>query len=79
MEMVMSTIFYTPAPAQGNVSHSQVTGPVAFLKRWWVAYITWRMEAAAIARLGAMSNRELKDIDLVRSNIVAAVRGKTSD
>jgi hypothetical protein len=31
----------------------------ATLKRWWLAYITWRIEQAAIAQLCVMSDREL--------------------
>lgn len=45
------------------------------LKRWCVAYITWRMENIAIAQLRAMSDRELEDIGLTRSDIVRAVTG----
>jgi uncharacterized protein YjiS (DUF1127 family) len=32
------------------------------MKRWWLAYMTWRIERLAIARLSAMSDRQLKDI-----------------
>jgi hypothetical protein len=42
----MSTTFSMPAPGQGMLEQSSVTGPLAVAKRWWVAYITWRIEAA---------------------------------
>lgn len=43
--------------------------------RWWVAYTTWRIEQWAIGRLTAMSDRELKDIGIVRSQVELAVKG----
>ena len=45
------------------------------LKRWCVAYITWRMENIASAQLRAMSDRELEDIGITRSDIARAVTG----
>ena len=45
----MSTTFSMPAPGQGMLEQSSVTGLLAVAKRWWVAWITWRIEAAAIA------------------------------
>jgi uncharacterized protein YjiS (DUF1127 family) len=39
-----------------------------------MAYLTWRLERAAIAQLWAMSDRELKDIGLSRSKIASAVK-----
>jgi uncharacterized protein YjiS (DUF1127 family) len=50
---------------------------LAAAKRAWVAYTTWRIERAAIDQLSAMSDRQLKDIGLTRSEIVAAARGIT--
>jgi uncharacterized protein YjiS (DUF1127 family) len=47
----------------------------AAVKRWWGSYIAWRVEQAAIAQLRSMSDRELHDIGLARSQIEAAVRG----
>jgi uncharacterized protein YjiS (DUF1127 family) len=37
--------------------------------------MTWRIERAAVDQLAAMSDRQLKDIGLTRSEIVAAARG----
>lgn len=76
MEMVMSTIFCAPHAARGTVARPRVDGAAAILKGWWAAYVNRRMQAAAIARLGSMSDRELKDIGLVRSNIIAAVKSE---
>jgi uncharacterized protein YjiS (DUF1127 family) len=43
------------------------------MKRWWLAYMTWRIERLAISRLSAMSDRQLKDIGIQRSQIESAV------
>jgi uncharacterized protein YjiS (DUF1127 family) len=40
------------------------------------ASIAWRVQQAAIAYLSAMSDRELRDIGLVRSEIELAVNGE---
>jgi uncharacterized protein YjiS (DUF1127 family) len=78
MEMIMSTILSAPAAAQGIAGQSWTSGLTATLKRWWVAYITWRIEQAAIARLWSMSERELKDIGLTRSDLPRVVRGEAA-
>lgn len=73
----MSTISSAPAVAQATAPrHSWTSGPAATLKRWWLAYITWRIERAAIARLWSLSDLELKDMGVTRSNIPGAVRGE---
>jgi len=46
------------------------------MKRWWADYMTWRIEQAAIAHLWSMSDRELKDMGLTRSEVTNAVRGE---
>jgi uncharacterized protein YjiS (DUF1127 family) len=84
METIMSTISSAGAAAQGTAGHTalhtalhfRASGLAATLKRWWVAYITWRIEQAAIALLWSMSDRELKDIGLTRSEITSAVSGE---
>ena len=48
----------------------------ATLIRWCVAYLTWRIERAAITQLGSMSDRQLRDIGISRSEIMGAVRGE---
>ncbi len=45
------------------------------LKRCWLAYMDWRLQQLALSRLRCMSDRELKDIGLIRSQIKLAVRG----
>jgi uncharacterized protein YjiS (DUF1127 family) len=76
MEMIMSTISSASAAAQGRAGHVWASGLAATLKRWWVAYITWRIQRAASARLCSMSDLALKDIGLTRSEITRAVRGQ---
>jgi uncharacterized protein YjiS (DUF1127 family) len=78
MEIIMSTIFSMRASAQGTAGQSRVSGLLAIAKRWWVAYITWRIKRAAIAQLCSMSDRELKDIGLARSDITCAMRGEAA-
>jgi uncharacterized protein YjiS (DUF1127 family) len=46
------------------------------LKRGWLAYMNWRLQQMSINRLRHMSDRELSDIGLCRSQIEFAVRGQ---
>jgi uncharacterized protein YjiS (DUF1127 family) len=46
------------------------------MKTWWTAYLARRNEREAILQLRAMSDRELRDIGLTRSQIDGAVRGQ---
>ena len=48
------------------------------VQRWWQAYLSWRLEQAAIAQLSSMSDWELKDIGLNRSEITGAVRSSAA-
>ncbi len=70
----MNTISSAPAAAPGTTRHPWPSGPAATLKRWWATYITWRIEQTAIDELRSMSDMELKDIGLSRSEITGAVR-----
>lgn len=70
----MSTTSRTSAADRGR-ARSRGSALLATVKTWWVAYLTWRIERAAIAHLEAMSDRELEDIGLTRSQIESAVRG----
>lgn len=74
----MSTISSAPAAAQGGAGPSWAWR-LATLRRWWVAYITRRVERAMIAQLWSMSDRELKDIGLTRSGIPGALREPARD
>jgi uncharacterized protein YjiS (DUF1127 family) len=48
----------------------------AAANRWWAGYTSWRLHKAAIAQLRSMSDRQLADIGVSRSEIEYAVRGK---
>ena len=74
----MSTISSARAAPRGMAVQSWISRLVATLERWLVAYMTWRIEQAAIAQLWSMSDRELKDIGLTRSEIIGAVRGEAA-
>lgn len=73
--MMMSTTFGTPTTVAGR-RQKWGSGLVSTLKRWWSAYLTRRLEQAAILQLHAMSDRELRDIGLDRSQIERSVRGE---
>jgi hypothetical protein len=62
METIMGTIPSALAVALGTAGHSRANGLAATLKRWWLAYIAWRIEQTAIAQLRSKSNLELSDI-----------------
>jgi len=74
MEMIMSPMVSTPV-AVGDRARSP-GGVIATVKRLWIAYRRRRNERAAIIQLYAMSDRELRDIGLTRSEIAGAVRGE---
>ena len=71
----MSRAFDAPANAEGRTRSSGNTF-VALVKALWLAYLARRVERAAIMQLRAMSERELRDIGLTRSQIEPAVRGE---
>jgi uncharacterized protein YjiS (DUF1127 family) len=75
MEMIMSAMFGWRDSPQGMAGEPWINRLLAVTKRWWVAYITWRIKRAAIAQLCSMGDRELKDIGLTRSDITCAVSG----
>ena len=71
----MSTI--SNATARQNSAGSNILGMLAVApKRLLTAFITWRARQAALAHLKSMSDRELKDIGLSRSQIECAVMGE---
>ena len=69
----MSMMFSATTATQGISRQSRIGVLLATLQRWWVAYINWRLEQAAIARLCSMTDRELRDIGVTRSEIPRAV------
>ncbi len=56
-----------------NVSAALFLAAAATIKHWWSAYINWRLQRAAVAHLQSLSDRQLKDIGLSRSQIRSAV------
>lgn len=66
----MSRTLLVPASAPTVTKPSRL-GIV--LKAWWAAYRRRRAERLTIHRLAQMSDRELKDIGIVRSQIDFAV------
>ena len=73
MEVIMSTTFYTPATIRVRWRGS---GLIATVQTWWMSYLTRRIERAAMIQLHGLSDRELQDIGLTRSQIEPAVRGE---
>ena len=69
----MSTISGSRTAAQPMTRQPWTARLVADLKRWWMTYLIWRTEQAAVEQLQAMSDRELRDIGLARSEITGAV------
>jgi uncharacterized protein YjiS (DUF1127 family) len=73
METIMSTILNTPHAARAIARPSWTRVLYARLRRRWLAYRARQVELAAIDQLQAMTDRELKDIGLTRSEIIPAV------
>jgi uncharacterized protein YjiS (DUF1127 family) len=71
----MSTIS-SPVDGQADTGGSVATTIAAAAKRLWTAFATWRLEQAAIILLNSMSDQDLKDIGVARSEISIAVRGR---
>ena len=63
-----------PLGAQNFTGQMRGRRLVAAMTRLWAAYFKWRIEQQAIAHLRAMSDAQLKDIGLERSQIESAVR-----
>ena len=70
----MSTLSSLHARAPIVAGWSWTSDLTARAKRLWIAYVTWRIEQAAINQLCAMSDRELKDIGICRTDIARAAR-----
>jgi uncharacterized protein YjiS (DUF1127 family) len=67
--MPMSTIGRCETPGGGAQ-----TRLAAGAERLWLAYITWLVERLAIAELHAMSDHDLNNLALPRSEIAGAVK-----
>jgi uncharacterized protein YjiS (DUF1127 family) len=75
VETALKAISTRPAP-QIVAWQSWVAGLLDGLNRWWSVYLTWRFERSAVRQLGSLSDRQLKDIGLDRSEIVRAVKSR---
>lgn len=74
----MKTILPTwPAP-RIVISQSWAADILTHLQHLWSAFLTWRLERSAINQLNSLSDRQLKDIGLDRSEIMGAVRRRTT-
>ena len=71
----MNAIFATPAK-EGGRTQLGLTGLIATVKACWIAYLTRRIERAAVMQLRALSDRVLLDIGLTRSQIEEAVKAE---
>ena len=74
----MSTTMIAVAPTQGLRKKFWVTSPTITMERWWGCYVRRRMQRAAASQLWSMSDHELKDIGLTRSQIMGAVTGEVA-
>lgn len=68
----MSTILSASSPAPHTIETPGIAGIAVGLKRAWAAYVARRLEEAMLSHLYTMSDRELKDVGLLRSDIVRA-------
>jgi uncharacterized protein YjiS (DUF1127 family) len=71
----MTTIFDYATDLRGKAGVDSVW-IVHMVRRCWDAFARWRNEEAAITQLSSMSDRELRDIGLGRSEISSAVKGE---
>jgi uncharacterized protein YjiS (DUF1127 family) len=76
-EMTMRTISRARPAPQIILWQSWLHLVWASLKHWWSSYRTWHFERVAIRQLGSLSDRQLKDIGLDRSEIIRAVKFRT--
>jgi uncharacterized protein YjiS (DUF1127 family) len=63
---------------QGNRTAGAPASLRAALQRAWAVCITWRIEQVAIVTLNSMSDLDLQDLGLPRSEIARAVKGGRS-
>ncbi|MBX9840740.1 MAG: DUF1127 domain-containing protein [Xanthobacteraceae bacterium] len=72
-EIIVNTISRAPAAAPTAATPSWTAFLQAKVRAWIAAYVTWRTEQAAMQQLGRMSDHDLRDIGLTRSEITHAV------
>jgi uncharacterized protein YjiS (DUF1127 family) len=71
----METIMTIPARAilpRSFTSGALPGGLGRVLRRWWLAYMEWRLQRLAAKLLHRMSDRQLRDLGLTRSQIELA-------
>jgi uncharacterized protein YjiS (DUF1127 family) len=69
--MIMSTL---SIERHENAGSGALTRLAATALRLWLAYINWRIQRLALAELHSMSDRQLNDLGLPRSQISSAVK-----
>ena len=72
--MIMSANLSAPTGVQRLARPFRRRRLIEALKRQWATYENWRIQQQAMARLRSMSDAQLKDIGLVRSQIEIALR-----
>ena len=72
--MIMSQNLSAPIWAQTLTGQSWGRRLIGTLMRMWAAYLNWRIEQQAITHLRSMSDAQLNDIGLVRSQIEPGLR-----
>jgi uncharacterized protein YjiS (DUF1127 family) len=72
-EIIVSTISRAPAAAHTAATPSLTAILQAKFRVWKAATVTWRIEQAAMQQLERMSDHDLRDIGLARSEITHAV------
>jgi len=65
-----------PAAPRGAIGRSFTSRLIAAAKRWWLAYMIWRIQRTAADQLWSMSDRMLWDMGLTRGDILRAVKGE---
>jgi uncharacterized protein YjiS (DUF1127 family) len=73
MESIVSMNWSVPFTARDKVGERWLRRFMVVLERRWSAFCRWRIEQIAARQLHAMSDRDLKDIGLIRAEIGYAV------
>lgn len=71
----MSMISSIPVGSQAGAAVSPFKTIGSALRGLWITYLERRLHRQAAAHLHGMSDRDLKDIGLSRSEIESAIRG----
>jgi uncharacterized protein YjiS (DUF1127 family) len=74
--MTTRAMSITPTVPRSAAGQSLASRIAAAVKRWWLAYMIWRIERTAADQLWSMSDRALWDMGLSRTDILRAVKGE---